>query len=347
MREIWKDILAWEEEGRPFALARVIETWGSSPRPVGAAMIVGGRMEVAGSVSGGCIEGAVITEARQVLAEGAPRRLHYGVSDEAAWSVGLTCGGQVSVFVERHPGQVEGGSPRVWESLRSRLEANQPAVLLTQLAPGEQPHLLVDPEAGQVAAGDWGEAAPAALEAAAGAFSGRQSGVVEIDEEPVFVQVFPRRDRLLVVGASHICIPLVRLAKVLDLETIVIDPREVFARPERFPEPPARLERVWPARFFEGWTVDESTYAVLLTHDPKIDDEALHHLLRSPAAYIGALGSRRSHAKRVERLRAAGFDDGEIGRIRGPVGLDIGAESPEEIALSILAEVVATRRGCT
>lgn len=345
MRDIWKDILDWERERRPFALARVVETWGSSPRPVGAAMIVGGRMEVAGSVSGGCIEGAVITEARQVLEDGEPRRLRYGVSDETAWSAGLTCGGQVSVFVEPHPGQAEGGSRAVWEALRSRLEANRPAVLLTRLAPGEPAHLLVDPEAGEAAAGDWGQAGPAALAAAAGAFSQRESAVVEIGSEAVFVQVFPRRDRLLVVGASHICIPLVRLAKILDLETVVIDPREVFARPERFPEPPARLERVWPARFFEDWSVDESTYAVLLTHDPKIDDEALHHLLRSPAAYIGALGSRRSHAKRVERLREAGFDDGEIGRIRGPVGLDIGAESPGEIALSILAEVVAVRRG--
>ena len=345
MKDIWKDILAWEGEGRPFALARVIETWGSSPRPVGAAMIVGRQMEVAGSVSGGCIEGAVITEAGQVLADGSPRRLHYGVSDETAWSVGLTCGGQVSVLVERHPGQAGGGSPGVWEALRRRLEANRPAVLLTRLAPGEGPHLLVDPEAGEVAAGDWGETSPAALEAAVSAFSRRESDVVEIESEAVFVQVFPRRDRLLVVGASHICIPLVRLAKVLDLETVVIDPREVFARPERFPEAPSRLERVWPARFFEDWSVDESTFAVLLTHDPKIDDEALHHLLRSPAAYIGALGSRRSHAKRVERLREAGFDDGEIARIHGPVGLDIGAESPEEIALSILAEVVAVRRG--
>lgn len=345
MRDIWKDILAWEGEGRPFALARVIETWGSSPRPVGAAMIVGRRLEVAGSVSGGCIEGAVITEARQVLDDGKPRRLHYGVSDETAWSVGLTCGGQVSVLLEQHPGQAGGGSPAVWEALRARLEGNRPAVLLTRLAPGEAPHLLVDPEAGEIAAGDWGDAAPAALQAAASAFSSRESAVVEIGSEAVFAQVFPRRDRLLVVGASHICIPLVRLARVLDLETVVIDPREVFARPERFPVAPARLERVWPARFLEDWSVDESTFAVLLTHDPKIDDEALHHLLRSPAAYIGALGSRRSHAKRVERLREAGFGDGEIGRIHGPVGLDIGAESPEEIALSILAEVVAVRRG--
>jgi xanthine dehydrogenase accessory factor len=345
MRDIWDDILTWEGAGRPFAMARVVETWGSSPRQVGAAMIVGPEMEVAGSVSGGCIEGAVITEAQAVLADGEPRKLHYGVSDETAWSVGLTCGGEVSVFVEKHLAQADDSSAQVWKALRSQLEGNRPAVLLTRLGSTERQHLLIDPEQGTVVAGAWDDATPAAMAAAAQAFSSRQSAVVEVDAEAVFVQVFPRQDRLLVVGASHISIPLVRLAQVLDLETIVIDPREVFARAERFQVAPARLEPVWPARFFETWSVDESTYAVLLTHDPKIDDEALHHLLRSPAAYVGALGSRRSHAARVERLQEAGFTDAEIARIRGPVGLDIGAESPEEIALSILAEVVATRRG--
>lgn len=345
MREIWDDILTWESSGRPFALARVVETWGSSPRRVGAAMIVGPGMEVAGSVSGGCIEGAVITEALAVLADGMPRKLHYGVSDETAWSVGLTCGGEVSVFVEKHLGQAVGDSQKVWERLRSRIESNRPVVLLTRLVSREHQHLLIDPEAEGVLAGEWGTATTAALAVAGMAFSKRQSEVVVVADEPVFVQVFPCQDRLLVVGASHICIPLVQLAKVLGLETVVIDPRQVFARPERFPEPPGQLESVWPAKFFETWSVDAGTFAVLLTHDPKIDDEALHHLLRSPAAYIGALGGRRSHATRLERLRKAGFTDVETARIRGPVGLDIGAESPQEIALSILAEVVATRHG--
>ena len=345
MREIFDDILTWEGSGRPFALARVVETWGSSPRRTGAAMIVGTGMEVAGSVSGGCIEGAVITEAQAVLTDGTPRKLHYGVSDETAWSVGLTCGGEVSVFVERHPGRAGGGSQEVWEALCTRLRENRPAVLLTRLASWECQHLLIDAEAPSVLAGEWGTATPAALAAATDAFSKKESEVVDVDDEPVFVHVFPCQARLLVVGASHISIPLVRLAKVLGLETVVIDPREVFARMERFPEPPGRLECVWPAKFFEAWPVDAGTYAVLLTHDPKIDDEAFHHLLRSPAAYIGALGSRRSQAARVERLREAGFTDSEIGRIHGPVGIDIGAESPEEIALSILAEVVAARRG--
>ena len=345
MRDIWGDIINWEGSGQPFALARVIQTWGSSPRRVGAAMIVGPEMAVAGSVSGGCIEGAVITEAQAVLAGGPPRKLHYGVSDETAWSVGLTCGGQVSVFVEQHLGQAGGGSPKVWAALRARLEANLPAVLLTRLASCEQQHVLIDPQAASIVAGDWAAATDGALAAAATAFSTRESEVVTVAGEPVFVHLFPCKDRLLVVGASHISIPLVRLAKVLGLETVVVDPRAVFARSERFPEPPDRLESVWPAKFFETWTVDESTYAVLLTHDPKIDDEALHHLLRSPAAYIGALGGRRSQASRVSRLAEAGFTDAEINRIHGPVGLDIGAESPEEIALSILAEVVAIRHG--
>ncbi|MBQ36800.1 MAG: hypothetical protein CME04_10455 [Gemmatimonadaceae bacterium] len=345
MRDIWEDIIAWEESGRQFALARVIETWGSSPRRVGAAMIVGPEMVVAGSVSGGCIEGAVITEAQAVLAGGTPRKLHYGVSDETAWSVGLTCGGEVSVFVERHPGQAGDGSAQVWEALRARIEANRPAVLLTRLAPGPRQHVLIDPQADEVMAGDWGPAAAEAQTVAATAFSTGESEVATVADEPVFVHVFPCLDRLLVVGASHIAIPLVRLAKILGLETVVIDPREVFARSERFPVPPDRLVNTWPAKFFETWRVDEGTHAVLLTHDPKIDDEALHHLLRSPAAYIGALGSRRSQASRVERLGEAGFTDEEIARIHGPVGLDISAESPEEIALSILAEVVAVRRG--
>ncbi|HCL29438.1 MAG TPA: hypothetical protein DIC52_13500, partial [Candidatus Latescibacteria bacterium] len=163
LREIREDIVNWESAGQQFALARVIQTWGSSPRQVGAAMIIGPDMAVSGSVSGGCIEGAVITEAEGVLADGVPRKLHYGVSDETAWSVGLTCGGEVSVFVEKHLGQAGGGSAEVWEALRARLEANLPAVLLTRLASWEQPHLLIDPQVAAIVAGDWVAAAGEAL----------------------------------------------------------------------------------------------------------------------------------------------------------------------------------------
>ena len=341
MRDIWKELTDWASTGRPFALARVIETWGSAPREVGSAMIVDKDMQVAGSVSGGCIEGDVIQEAQAVLASGEPRRLSYGVDDETAWSVGLSCGGEVSVLVETHPACAEDAAVRgVWEELRKCIEANEPAVLVTRLhAMG---HLLVRDD-GSVS-GDWGGRTDSAVAAALAAYEQRTSRLAELAGESVFVQVFPRRDRLLIIGAGHISVALVRYAEVMDLETIVIDPRRVFAAPERFPVQPTRLLAEWPDKVLDGWDLNSDTYTVLLTHDPKIDDPALHRFLRSQVAYIGALGSRRTHATRCERLRREGFSEEQIGRIRSPVGLDIGAETPEEIALSVVAEIVETKR---
>ena len=347
MREIWKDLVQWDASARPFALARVVETWGSSPRGVGSAMIVDAAMKVAGSVSGGCIEGAVIEEAEQVLATGTPKKLTYGVDDETAWSVGLSCGGEVSVLVERHLPQAGGdGSVEVWRQLREQVEGNRPAVLLTRLGPGEAPpHLLVTPE--REVTGSWGAATGTAVAAGLEAYAARESGVVEVAGEAVFAQVFPRRDQLLVIGAGHITLPLVQYAALLDFETVVIDPRQVFAAPERFPVQPTQLLAEWPGDLLDSRDLNEDCYCAVLTHDPKIDDEALHRFLKAPVAYIGALGGRKSHARRRARLQEAGFADGEIDRIKGPVGLDIGAETPAEIALSILAEVVAVKRSRT
>ncbi len=347
MRDIWKDVVEWDASARPFALARVVETWGSSPRGVGSAMIVDAAMKVAGSVSGGCIEGAVIEEAGQVLATGAPKKLTYGVDDETAWSVGLSCGGEVSVLVEPHLPQAGGdGSVEVWRQLRERVEGNRPAILLTRLGPGEAPpHLLVTPE-GEVA-GSWGAVTETAAAAGLEAYDTRESGVVEVAGEAVFAQVFPRRDQLLVIGAGHITLPLVQYAALVDFETVVIDPREVFATPERFPVQPTQLLAKWPGDLLDGWDLNEDCYCAVLTHDPKIDDEALHRFLEAPVAYIGALGGRRSQEKRRARLQEAGFSEAEIDRIKGPIGLDIGAETPAEIALSILAEIVAVKRSRT
>ena len=162
--------------------------------------------------------------------------------------------------------------------------------------------------------------------------------------EAVFVQGFPRRDQLLIIGAGHITIPLVQFAAPLSFETAVIDPRRVFSSIERFEVAPHQLFSQWPGEVLSGLDLTDDTYAVLLTHDPKIDDEALHVLLKTPVAYIGALGSRKTHAKRVERLREAGFSTAEIERIKGPAGLDIRAKAPAEIALSIMAEIVAAKR---
>jgi xanthine dehydrogenase accessory factor len=348
MRDIWDDLTAWGDAGRAFALARVVETWGSSPRAVGSAMIISDTTQVAGSVSGGCIEGAVIEAAGEVLASGEPQYLNYGVDDETAWSVGLSCGGEVSVFVEKH----EIGPAPTWGALRTAIANNEPSVLLSVIGEsdlrnntdGTERHpLLVRPDGSTV--GQWDPTlTAAAVENGLAAHERRQSSVVEIGEVRVFVHFIARREQILIIGAGHISVALVQYASLLDLDTVVIEPRQVFARPERFPVAPTKLLPSWPEQVLQGWDLNEETYAVLLTHDPKIDDQALHALLRSPVAYIGALGSRRTHAKRRERLREAGFTGAEIDRIDGPIGLNIGADTPAEIAMSIAAKIVATRR---
>ena len=344
MRDIWQDLIEWTKAGKLFAIARVVQTWRSAPRSAGAGMLVDEAMCVSGSVSGGCIEGAVIEEALEVLQSGTPRKLTYGVEDELALSVGLSCGGQVSVFVEPHWAFAEdSGTQVVWDALQQCLRDNEPAVLLTRMS-GEGPrHLLVRPESST--AGEWGVAQEEAERLAREAYDQREPEVVELAGGEVFVQVFPRRDQLLIIGAGHITIPLVQYAAALDFETVVVDPRKVFASTERFPVAPDHLIPEWPQEALARRSLNEDTYALLLTHDPKIDDPALLLLLKSPVRYIGALGSRRTHAKRCGRLREAGVDKSAIARIKGPAGLDIGAESPAEMALSMIAEVIAAKRG--
>lgn len=337
MQDIWDDLMQWTAAGSAFALARVVQTWGSSPRQAGAAMLIGQDMQVAGSVSGGCIEGAVIQEALQVLQNKVPRQCHYGVADEKAWSVGLSCGGEVSVWVEPHWAF---SAPTIWQALRACVQERRPAILLTQLQPALP--LLVEPT-GRVT-GDWGSLTRAAVAVALEAYAQRENPLVEVEGVPVFAHLFPRPDQLLIIGAGHIAIPLVQFARAVDFETVVMDPRRVFASQVRFAVPPHQLLAEWPHERLSSWELNEDTYAVLLTHDPKIDDPALHLLLRAPVAYIGALGSRKTHAGRCQRLQEAGFTPEQIARIKGPVGLDINAHTPAEIALSIIAQVVAARR---
>ena len=344
MRDIWQDLIEWTKAGKLFAIARVVQTWRSAPRSAGAGMLVDEAMCVSGSVSGGCIEGAVIEEALEVLQSGTPRKLTSGVEDELALSVGLSCGGQVSVFVEPHWAFAEdSGTQVVWDALQQCLRDNEPAVLLTRMSGQGPRHLLVRPE--NSTAGDWGMAQEEAERLAREAYDQREPEVVELAGGEVFVQVFPRRDQLLIIGAGHITIPLVQYAAALDFETVVVDPRKVFASTERFPVAPDHLIPEWPQEALARRSLNEDTYALLLTHDPKIDDPALLLLLKSPVRYIGALGSRRTHAKRCGRLREAGFDEAAISRIKGPAGLDIGAESPAEMALSMIAEAIAAKRG--
>ena len=341
MRDVLPQMQRWTAEGKPFAIARVIRTWGSAPRGVGSAMLVAPEMAVAGSVSGGCIEGEVIEAAIKVIETGKPRRLDFGVSDELAWSVGLSCGGQVSVWVALFPLFSADSTERLaGKQLLEALQSNQPVVWVTRMEPEAPEQYLFFPESSEPQAPEL----PAPLVASAReAYRKRESGLQEIGGHLYFFHVLPRRARLIVVGAGHITIPLVQMARILDFEVFIIDPRQVFASPDRFPTPPDHLISRWPQEVLPNLKPDEDTYTVLLTHDPKIDDPALHLLLRSPVAYIGALGSRKTHQKRIQRLEAAGFSRETIERIHGPAGLDIHAQTPEEIALSILAQIVQVR----
>ena len=255
---------AWAQAGRGAALATVVETWGSAPRRVGAQLAIAADGEMQGSVSGGCVEGAVVVEALEAIEDGAPRLLEYGVSDGDAFAVGLACGGKIRVLVE------------------------------------------------------------------------------PVGAKAMPFDVLGDLVRLVIVGAVHIAQALVPMAQVAGFDAVVIDPREAFGSQARFPD--AQVINDWPDAAMITVGVDTRSAIVLLTHDPKLDDPALHIALRSDAFYIGALGSKRTHASRVARLEEAGFTAADIARINGPVGLDIGAASPPEIAVSILSQMIQALR---
>ncbi len=326
---VLRQAAAWREAGLRVALATVTSTWGSALRPVGSQLAVSEAGSFTGSVSGGCVESAVVQEALAVVADGKARSLRYGVTSERAWEVGLPCGGNIEVHVER----VGEGSDPLLPLLRD-LAAKRPVVRATNLATGAS-RLLHPLEAGD--GDDLGLAA-----AAREALARDRSGAVETPGGPVFLRVYQARVRLLVVGAVHVAQALAPMALQAGLEVIVIDPRRAFATGPRFPG--VKVVGEWPAEAMALLGLDRRTAVVTLAHDPKIDDPALAAALRSEAFYVGALGSRRSHAARLERLRALGFADADLGRIHGPVGLAIGAVSPGEIAVSILAQLVERLR---
>ncbi len=309
--------LDWIRAGKRAALATVIETWGSAPRRVGAQMVVSSDAEMEGSVSGGCVEGAVVVEALEALDDAETKLLEYGVSDGDAFAVGLACGGTIRILVEPVG---PGGMPR--QMLEALVEARAART----------------PVAYEVALD--GSARALLREGHAARFRADRSGIEEDGQR--FIAIHNPPLRLLVVGAVHIAQALVPMARIAGFDPVVVDPREAFGSQARFPD--AKVINDWPSAALEQVGVDARTALVLLTHDPKLDDPALHVGLRSGAFYIGALGSKRTHGSRVERLSEAGFDATSIGRIHGPVGLDIGAAGPAEIAVSILAEMIKTLR---
>ena len=317
MREIAADVERFLARGERVALATVVAARRSAPRPVGTKLAVAERGEISGSVSGGCVEPDVVEHARSVLATGQARLLSYGIGDELAASVGLSCGGEIDVFLER-------------VDERTPLVVPRGAAVVTVIA-GERVG-----EKSVVAFGDDPE-----LDAVARA--GR-SGVLERDGERLFCDLFTPSARLAVVGAVDLAEALCRAARALGWETIVVDPRPRFATPERVPAADEIVVE-WPQEALARVVPDASTAVVALSHDDKIDVPALSAALASDAFYVGALGSRRTQARRRELLLDAGVADEALERLAGPAGLDLGAEAPAEVALSILAEIVAVRNG--
>ena len=338
MRDILSDLDNWHADNTSIALATVVQTWGSSPRRAGAKMALTPDGKITGSVSGGCVEGAVFESGVEVLKTNRPQLLHFGVADETAWEVGLACGGSIDIFVK--PLDTE-----FFKTLHSVLVNEQPAVVLTVVrGPSELlgREMLVR-EDGQVT-GTLNDALNAkALNLAGETLAQGVSHRAMLNEDiEVFVEVILPPPTLIAVGGVHITIALMALAKTLGYRTVVVDPRSAFGNEERFPNVD-QLIQAWPQDAFQQVPLTRSTAIAMLTHDPKLDDPALKIALPSPAFYVGALGSKTTQAKRRQRLLEGGLTEAQLNRLHGPIGLEIGAGTPEEIAMSIMAEIVATR----
>lgn len=305
------------------ALATVAATWGSAPVPVGGQLVVAPDERFEGSVSGGCVEAAVIVEAANLLAEDRPRLLTFGVSDEMAWQAGLPCGGTIQILLESLRADRDAA---YLDALISVQQTRKPLLVLTDLATGAR---------------RFGASLDLPAELAEIAARG-QSRIVETPSGDAFLQTLPPPLRLVIIGATHIAQHLTAIATATGCQVIIVDPRQGFSNPDRFGE--TRLVAEWPEAALAPMKLGPRTAVIALSHVLEIDDEAICAALPSGCLYIGALGSKRTHAKRLERLKQKGFSDEALGRIHAPIGLPIGAVGPAEIAISILAEIIAVAR---
>lgn len=334
MTGLLAELDAWRRDGRRIAVATVIATGGSAPRPIGSKMAVDDLGRVAGAVSGGCVEGAVVELAERVLSDGRPRTAAYGISDGEAWAVGLPCGGRIEVDVAPWAPDPAGPGGR----FAALAGAGERAALITSLDDRAQTLLLP------------GETVGAGLDAATLAAAERllwagRAALVEHAGRRVFVDVSAPPPRLLVVGAVPVAQALCRAARDAGWRPFVIDPRSRFATPERLPDA-ERVVVAWPEEGIAALGgIDPATALVALSHDPKLDDPALALAIRSGAGFVGAMGSRRASAERRARLTAAGLTEAQLGRISAPIGLDLGGTGDAETALSIMAELIAARHG--
>jgi xanthine dehydrogenase accessory factor len=354
MRELLETLATWRAAGVVPGRAVVVRTFGSAPRPEGAVLLAGPGGRLAGSVSGGCVEGAAYEEVEKAQANGRSRVIRYGISDEEAWDVGLACGGTIDVLVESvvgddlvaaalAPGRGEGGralvTPLPPDAPPSEFGAHPPGAG----APPAATSLVTDD--GRLEGGLGDAALDAELvRAAVDALERGRSRTIDLAGRAYFIEVFPVRPRLVVVGAVEVARSLVRLARELGYETVVVDGRAAFATPERFPDVD-RLVVGWPDEVADAIGLGPRDAVAVLTHDVKFDEPAIVEALHRGCRYVGAVGSKKTQADRRERLRAAGVGEDELARLRGPIGLDLGGREPAETALAIMAEVVAARFG--
>jgi xanthine dehydrogenase accessory factor len=351
MQELLETLDGWTAEGQPAGRAVVIRTFGSSPRPEGAVLIRSDDGRIAGSVSGGCVEGAAAGEIERARSDGHSRVIRYGISDEEAWDVGLACGGTIDVLVEPVvPSAAVSGARDRGIAVATILPADAPPSTFGRHEPGDGalPERPIVVNADGSREGSLGSAADdAALAAAAAeALLRGMSRTVTIGDRQVFVEAFPVKPRLVIVGAVEVARSLAVFAKELGYEVVVVDGRASFATPERFP--PERVDRLvvgWPDEVAEEIGLGADDAVAVLTHDVKFDEPAIVEALRRGCRYVGAVGSKKTQADRRARLRDLGVSDAELARLRGPVGLDLGGRNPAETALAIIAEVVAERYG--
>jgi len=340
MRDLLADYDRLTAQGEKVGRAVVTSVWGSAPRPAGAALLATASGKIVGSVSGGCVESATVREIQEAQERRSPKHITYGVSHEKAWEVGLACGGTIKVYVEPEV------SPRVLEAARGE-GGVAVATVVEGVALGKAITFREDGSDDAQPDDAWlrdAVAAPARealrLETSATIETGAPDGTLAT----VFLEVFPRRPVLVIFGGVHIAMALVPMARMLGYRTVVADGRQSFLTRERFPDAD-ELVLAWPEEAFRQVGLGPATYVCVLSHDPKFDEPALELALRSPARYVGAIGSKKTQVDRRERLRAAGFTEQEIARLHGPIGLPLGGRAPAETALAIMAEMTKVRYG--
>lgn len=337
MLDILPTVDNWLADNEQVALATVTKTWGSAPRREGSKMAVKRDLAMIGSVSGGCIEGAVIEEALDGLKKNQPHLLSFGVTDDTAWDVGLTCGGRINVFVEAL-------DKTWWQLAKQRTESNLPTTTVTILD-GE----LVGQKAMFDEKTEFIYQMDKLTDDHLSAFTEiakttRKSGQMTWQDTELMIDVLNPRPHLIIIGGVHVAIPLQAMAQMMGFRVSLVDPRSAFATEERFPDV-ENITHEYPTKALAALGLDKDTYLAVLTHDPKIDDQALISALPAGIPYIGVLSSTKTHEKRKARLHEAGISDDLMEQIHTPIGVDLGGRTPEEIALGVMAEIIAVRNG--